>query len=106
MTTKLVRDRIPEIMRHEGKPFVGGRLNLTEPAEHAEYVRSLRRKLIEEAVEAFHSTTPDDLAEELADLLEVIDALIAVHPEMPVQQIKRHKLHERGGFKSGWIMRT
>src|SRR3954470_17585127 len=97
--SKLVRDYIPEIMRSEGSVFVGGKLDLTKQAEHFEYLKALRRKLIEEAVEAFHAFTEEDLCTELADLLEVVDALCAAIPSMPVQCVKREKRMQRGGFE-------
>jgi predicted house-cleaning noncanonical NTP pyrophosphatase (MazG superfamily) len=103
--SKLVRDRIPEIMRSEGSVFVGGKLDLTKQAEQFEYLKALRRKLIEEAVEAFHAFTENELCEELADVLEVVDALQAALPNMPVQRVKREKRMQRGGFEQAWIMR-
>jgi ABC-type phosphate transport system permease subunit len=65
--SKLVRDRIPEIMRREGK---------TPAAEEIAGERlkcALKDKLVEEALELH---TADDIREELVDVLEVIDAIV------------------------------
>jgi len=66
---KLVRDRIPDIIRAEGgKPEV-------RELTHSEYVIALRAKLREEVVE--YLTEPS--LEELADILEVVYALGCTH---------------------------
>jgi len=90
---KLVRDRIPEIIRKSGNEceFV----ILSE----AEYRQALLQKLIEEAGEAA-SADEEDLVAELADLYEVIDALMASSgisgDRILEAQVKRRE--ERGGF--------
>lgn len=67
---KLVRDRIPEIIRR------GGRQCGVEVMPEGKYIQALKDKLIEEAKEAA-TTGADDLVKELADLYEVMDALMA-----------------------------
>jgi predicted house-cleaning noncanonical NTP pyrophosphatase (MazG superfamily) len=90
---KLVRDRIPEIIRKSGNEceFV----ILSE----AEYRQALLQKLIEEAGEAA-SAHEEDLVAELADLYEVIDAVMASFgisgDRLLAEQIKRREA--RGGF--------
>ena len=90
---KLVRDRIPEIVREKGCDCEIA--ILTEEA----YRRALMEKLIEEAREAAEAA-PDDLVTELADLLEVFDAILTSHrigrEMVSAEQEKRRK--ERGGF--------
>ena len=90
---KLVRDRIPEIIRADG----------AEPdyyiAGPAEYRRRLRDKLGEEVTEFL---TADDAhaPEELADVLEVVYALAAdlgVDADQ-LEKIRKTKAAERGGF--------
>jgi predicted house-cleaning noncanonical NTP pyrophosphatase (MazG superfamily) len=69
---KLVRDRIPAIIAADGGQPV------TRVLDHAGYEAALRAKLLEEAHEA--QAAPDgQLASELADVLEVLQALAAVH---------------------------
>ncbi len=92
---KLVRDHIPTIIRRNGYTFE------TEVMTEEDYRLALRRKLLEEAREALEATTPDELATELADLYEVINALMnsygitadTVHTEQERRRI------ERGGFE-------
>jgi predicted house-cleaning noncanonical NTP pyrophosphatase (MazG superfamily) len=95
---KLVRDRIPEIMRAEGK---------SPDIEHVSGVRrqlALKDKLVEEAVELRDS---DDIREELADVLEVTDALICAYgldiEEIRAMQCKKRT--ERGGFEQGYYLK-
>lgn len=88
---KLVRDKIPEIIRAEGlEPVV-------RVAGPGEYARRLRDKLREEVEEFLAS---DDDPAELADILEVLHALarqIGVDPEK-IEELRAAKLAERGGF--------
>lgn len=67
--------------------------------EEEEFRQALRTKLVEEAQEAA-AATDADLVTELADLCEVMDALMAVHGidrEIVLKEQQRRQL-ERGGF--------
>ena len=90
---KLVRDRIPEIIRQSGNQCEVA--NMSE----VEFRQALREKLIEEAQEAAVAT-PENLVSELADLQEVIDALLTVYgiEREDVLTQQRRKRVERGGF--------
>jgi predicted house-cleaning noncanonical NTP pyrophosphatase (MazG superfamily) len=79
MKPKLIRDRIPEIMREVGVEAIFETLD----GEH--FQSALREKLIEEATEACYASAPDNLVAEIADLYEVIE-----------EQTKRRE--GRGGF--------
>lgn len=90
---KLVRDQIPGIIAaNGGQPA-------TRVLNHADYRDSLRAKLVEEAREA--QAAPDgQLASELADVLQVFQALAVAHDnrwEDTVSEATR-KRAERGGF--------
>ncbi len=96
MTTygKLVRDRIPEIIRADGR----------EPdmrvLGQAEYVSSLFDKLVEEA-EELRSARGEDRPEEAADVYEVLVTL-TTHLGMTLDNLARlaeRKRTERGGFE-------
>ena len=63
---KLVRDRIPEIIEADGKTCV------CETLSDKEYIRLLNEKLSEELAEYQESKS----LEELADLLEVMQAVV------------------------------
>ncbi|MGF1494840.1 MAG: nucleotide pyrophosphohydrolase [Microcoleaceae cyanobacterium] len=90
---KLVRDLIPDLIRQSGHDCEVVTLAETE------YRQALRDKLLEEAQEAA-TASADHLTEELADLLDVIDALIDSH-QIPTEAIllkRDQKRAERGGF--------
>jgi predicted house-cleaning noncanonical NTP pyrophosphatase (MazG superfamily) len=96
--SKLVRDRIPEIMRREGKTpdveqIAGERLK-----------SALKDKLVEEALE-LHSSA--DIREELVDVLEVIDAIVDAYDldDVELQSIRWKKREERGGFDKGYYLK-
>jgi predicted house-cleaning noncanonical NTP pyrophosphatase (MazG superfamily) len=90
---KLVRDRIPEIIKADGHDAV------THVLDGRDYRAALLAKLVEEAREA-QSASADELSNELADVWEVIHALLATLPmtwhELEVLAVR--KRGERGGF--------
>ena len=87
---KLVRDKIPEMIRQQGQEPV------VRILEEDEYVRCLHQKLDEEVAE-FHR---DLNGEELADILEVVLALAANMgiSQEKLAEIYREKHIQRGGF--------
>ena len=87
---KLVRDRIPEIIRAYGETPV------TRTVSAAERVPALRSKLAEEVAEYF----VDGDARELADVVEVVRALVAAHGLTwdAFEAIRTAKRADRGGF--------
>jgi predicted house-cleaning noncanonical NTP pyrophosphatase (MazG superfamily) len=96
--SKLVRDRIPEIMRREGKTpdieqIAGERLK-----------SALKDKLVEEALEMRAAA---DIREELADVLEVAEAIIDAYglDEVEIQSMRWKKREERGGFDKGYYLK-
>src|SRR5688572_18319254 len=90
---KLVRDRIPTIIRESGEECA------VEVMNEEDYRRALRRKLVEEATEAAEASS-GQLITELADLQEVIDALLTVEglDRAGVCAVQEHRRAERGGF--------
>ncbi len=91
---KLVRDRIPDIIRTEGRTCG------TATLSPGEYLTSLREKLVEEAREAA-AADETALLRELADVREVVDALavaVGIDPaDLAREQARRRA--ERGGFE-------
>lgn len=87
---KLVRDRIPEIIRSKGGTCE------TRILSDEEYVQKLDQKLGEELAEYLASHDP----EELADLLEVMFACAATQGLCPadLEAIRAQKAEQRGGF--------
>lgn len=93
---KLVRDKIPEILIQEGLS------PKTHLASEAEYWWKLKDKLKEE-VEEF---LKDSNEEELADILEVIDA-ICIYKNINKQNleaIKKQKAEQKGSFNNKIIL--
>lgn len=87
---KLVRDKIPEHIRQRGgEPVV-------HIADDAEYWQKLKEKLSEEVLEF----QKDENTEELADILEVIDAIVEYKKftKGEIQKVKEKKAEERGKF--------
>ncbi|MDL4813935.1 nucleoside triphosphate pyrophosphohydrolase [Actinomadura opuntiae] len=94
---KLVRDRIPDLLRDAGERPEA------RVAEPGEYASLLRAKLYEEAGEYAASGDPA----ELADVLEVVHALAALHGMTPADLEARRaaKYAERGGFSGRIVLR-
>ena|SRR6266566_354289 len=92
---KLVRDRIPELIRRRGQSCAVA--TMTEE----EYRQALRAKLVEEAHEAAQASTMQELVTELADLSEVLDALLTTYaiPLEIVQGEQSLRRTERGAFE-------
>ena len=90
---KLVRDRIPELIQKSGYEF-----DMTTLSE-AEYRQALRDKLIEEALEVAQ-VSDRHLVAELADLFEVIEALMESYgiEDERILLERDQKRAEKGGF--------
>ena len=88
---KLVRDKIPEIIKADGKECK------TRILSKDEYIAALETKLNEEVAEY----QEDKNLEEMADVLEVLQAICLARgyslDELEAMRIKKAK--ERGGFK-------
>jgi predicted house-cleaning noncanonical NTP pyrophosphatase (MazG superfamily) len=91
---KLVRDKIPEICEANGDTPTTRVLE-----DNAEYMKALYDKLNEEAQEV-KEAGPDDVLGELADALEVVQAIgkaCGYSPEQ-MEDKRAQKFEERGGF--------
>ncbi len=93
---KLVRDKIPEILDKKSVPYE------KRTASFEEYRTELIRKLNEEIQEFFESSGNP---EELADIIEVIEALKKLPGYENVEELKRKKYNERGGFDKRIILK-
>lgn len=87
---KLVRDRIPEIIETDGKTCIW------ETLSQEDYIRLLDEKLNEELSEYHESKS----LEELADLLEVMQAVVRARGWTleELEQVRADKAAKRGGF--------
>lgn len=92
---KLVRDKIPEIIEAAGK--IPTYTNITG----AQLVVALENKLKEEVGEWLAAQTNAARIEELADIYEVMWALIVKYGEKAFWAILQKKREERGLFRKG-----
>jgi predicted house-cleaning noncanonical NTP pyrophosphatase (MazG superfamily) len=91
---KLVRDKIAQLIAKKG-----GRYK-TKKLKKKEFETELRKKLLEESRELARAPR-QAITEELADILEVAQAM-AAHYKIPWQRVialQRKKRTQRGGFK-------
>ena len=95
---KLIRDKIPEIIENDGKKAV------TYQANETEFIDKLNEKLKEECLEYLKSQE----IEELADVIEVIEALLKAKNISweEIIRIKSKKQQARGGFDKRIILKT
>jgi len=93
---KLVRDKIPEYIKSKGGTPI------THIADDKEYGQKLNEKLLEEVNEF----TKAETIEELADILEVVDAICDYKKfdKEELEKTKNKKAQERGKFESRIIL--
>lgn len=92
---KLVRDKIPQVIESNGKSF------RTRILKEVEYRQELDVKLREESEEYLQAKDKREALEEMADMLEVIRSLAALHGASweQLEAIRADKAVARGGFK-------
>lgn len=95
---KLVRDKIPEVIKKSGKECEF----IVAPKE--ERYELLERKLKEEVGEFLE----DRNLEELADVMEVLFGLAdnLGYSEEDLLRLREKKKEERGGFKDGVVLKS
>lgn len=93
---KLVRSKVPDIIRHSGRRV---EIHLAAPGREADVF--LRSKLVEEAQELYEATTKEEVVEEMADVLEVLEAFQRSFgiTAAEIARVKSAKLAERGPFE-------
>jgi predicted house-cleaning noncanonical NTP pyrophosphatase (MazG superfamily) len=95
---KLVRDRIPEIIELDGHTCK------YHVATDDELERLLHQKLLEEVQEFIAKPS----AEEMADILEVVDGLRKLH-KIDITELKHQKIMKRtnrGGFDKKYVLES
>jgi predicted house-cleaning noncanonical NTP pyrophosphatase (MazG superfamily) len=90
---KLIRDKVPEAIRAEGRTPIVRTLN------EEEFLAALKNKLLEEVQELRRPEA--DLADEIADVYEVLETLAAAYGRSAgaVKERQAAKRRERGGFR-------
>ena len=96
---KLVRDNIPNIIKSKGETPV------TRILSEDEYKNELEKKLYEEYKEVIEASGSDRI-EELADMLEIINALAKIESKTldNVILVAEQKNEKRGGFNEKIVL--
>lgn len=98
---KLVRDKIPEIIRGNGG-LPKGRFAVNDK----EYWERLKDKLQEEVGEFIKAKSREEQEEELADILEVLDAMFGLLglTKRYMVNLQKKKAREKGRFRKRVIL--
>lgn len=91
---KLIRDKIPEIIKAAGDE---GKVTVLSAKE---FEKELKKKLVEEAKELAHAPKAE-LLNELADVLELTKSIASNYKIRfsAVEKFQKEKRKKRGGFK-------
>lgn len=97
---KLIRDNIPEIIAKTSKSFKVQEMN------NKEYISKLKEKLIEEAKEV-NSVNKKEIVCELADVLEIVDAIEKYYSidHKKVIEKKKQKAKSNGKFDKRLLLK-
>ena len=97
---KIVRDKIPAVIASRGETAQVGKV------VGDVLLDGLRRKLVEEAIEVVDAADADSIAEELADVLEVVKAIEKTLnlKKSEVERLRAYKEERRGGFSEGIVL--
>lgn len=95
---KLIRDKIPEIIEQSGKKCI------IEVMDNDTYIEYLDQKLNEELAEY----QQDKSIEELADLLEVMYAVVTArgYSVAELERIRLEKSEKRGAFEKRLLLKS
>ena len=98
---KLIRDNIPEIIIVNG-----GKPATRVLTDDTEFLDALLKKVVEEANELLSASSETNLLEEIADIREVLAALLELKgvSEEQIQAIQDAKRQKRGGFTQRLLM--
>jgi predicted house-cleaning noncanonical NTP pyrophosphatase (MazG superfamily) len=93
---KLVRDNIPKILEKDGVKI------FHRIMDKDEYLKNLKLKLLEEAKEVLAAKSRDEILEELADLVEVIQNLQSSYliSNEDLENARLEKKTFKGGFQN------
>lgn len=99
---KLVRDRIPDIIKDKTDKFP--EIRVLESDE--EYLKYLLKKVVEEARELEYSVKEGNTKEELADVLELVKAIMELkgYSAEEIEHLREEKATKNGGFKKRILM--
>lgn len=108
---KLVRDNMIDIYKHDVENKISANSYEVEYLKSEDTLEKLKDKLLEESQEVFESYNLEDktqLKEELADVIEVIDAIL-FHNNLSLSEIleiRDKKKERKGGFEKGLYLKS
>ncbi len=108
---KLVRDKMIDIYKHDVENKISASSYSVRYMEKEETLERLKDKLLEEAQEVFEAYNNEDkshLKEEIADVIEVIDAIL-YHNNITLEEvlaIRDAKKENKGGFEKGLYLES
>lgn len=108
---KLVRDNMIDIYKHDVENKISASDYSVREMSREETLERLKDKLLEEAQEVFEAYGEDDkthLKEEIADVIEVIDAIL-YHNDIKLDEvlaIRDAKKAKKGGFERGLFLES
>jgi len=92
---KLIRDKIPEIIKKDNAIPKISILN------DEQFAIALKEKLVEEAKELLEAKTSEEILNELSDVLELVES-ITTNNKLTITEVEKQKLvkkEKRGGFE-------
>jgi predicted house-cleaning noncanonical NTP pyrophosphatase (MazG superfamily) len=108
---KLIRDKMIDIYKHDVENKITASDYAVRYMEKEETLERLKDKLLEEAREVFEAYGKEDntqLKEEIADVIEVIDAIL-YHNDISLDEVLKlrdAKKEKKGGFESGLFLES
>ncbi len=92
---KLIRDRIPEIIKEAGW------LPTVKILKKSEFLNAIKKKVFEEAGELIQSKDKKGIVDEIVDIQELFDVLAAEIKltKSELKKLQADKRKKRGGFK-------
>lgn len=108
---KLVRDKMIDIYKHDIENKISASGYSVRYMEKEETLERLKDKLLEEAREVFEAYGNEDkmhLKEEIADVIEVIDAIL-YHNQISLEEVlalRDAKKEKKGGFEAGLFLES
>jgi predicted house-cleaning noncanonical NTP pyrophosphatase (MazG superfamily) len=100
MREKLIRDKIPELAA------VRGEVLDVRVASEEEMSGLLESKLVEEALELRGAKTQAEKEDELADVIEVVLAIVRSRGHIGVYSLGIEKHQQNGGFAKRLVLRV
>ena len=108
---KLVRDKYIDIYKHDVENKISASGYSVRYLEKADILEKLKDKLLEESREVFEAYGEEDkthLKEEIADVIEVIDAIL-FHNNISLKEVlalRDEKKEKKGGFETGLFLES